>query len=144
MCGIPWIGHVQNRDIHRDRKQIRIHRGLTWGKSQLKKRGSSLMSPEFVFGVMKKFRSRGMVAQQCEFTDGTYRWLKWLVSKPVLSSPVTQSGVRLLAPVKLLKRQGWQKGSFALFRKPAVGGGEWAPVQGRVPCPPHPTDQQWT
>ena len=53
---------------------------------------------------------------------------------------VTESGVRLLAAQKPIKKQGWWKGKFALFWIPATGGGEGRRLsEGWLP----PTDSQW-
>ena len=55
-----------------------------------------------------------------------------------MSSPVTETGVRLLAAQKPVKRQGWWKGKFALFWMPATGGGRgWTSVQRPTPSPPN-------
>ena len=48
------------------------------------------------------------------------------------SSCVTESGVRLLPAQKPIKRQGWWKGKFALFPRPATGG--WAGGGGGDVC----------
>ena len=57
-----------------------------------------------------------------------------------LCPTVTESGVWLLAAQKPIKRQGWWKGQFALFWRPAgqLGGAGRTPVQRPTP----PTDNQ--
>ena len=60
--------------------------------------------------------------------------------KPPSPGPsVTESGVWLLAAQKpILKRQGWWKGEFALFQRPATWGEGRLMSKGRLPL-----DKQW-
>ena len=50
---------------------------------------------------------------------------------PTVSGRVSESGVWLLTTQKsILERQGWWKGKFALFQRPATGvgaGADWSP-----------------
>ena len=52
--------------------------------------------------------------------------------------PVTESRVQLLPVLKATKRQGWWKGTFGLFQRPAAERG-WQPLVQR----PTPSDHQW-
>lgn len=67
---VPFICHVENRQIHRERKWIRGCQGAGWrGDSHW----LSLKGMRFLAGVMKMLRNQvtGIVAQPCKYTKTT-------------------------------------------------------------------------
>ena len=61
----------------------------------------------------------------------------------LLGVQMLQKGIQLLAALKSVKRQGWWKGKFALFRMLTTerGRGARSSPKAGIPCPPAPPEQ---